>query len=225
MFDLWRKINEEGESVIPANPSGLTALEWCEVGEQYPHLVPEDFRGFEPFTSPFLIKESPFVNEKGNEYLFVATSPDSGKTLRCGINMWDFLDNLGLAYFHYDEYHDSLRSILVCDGCGVSGCAGIWSQTCHVSKWMVHWSVRVYDEEFELFFEREAYEMGLIAMLHEIVTSDVVFTVPYSCSPYEDKDDFIDKVKKTLAQRPYFTDMWNECEEAPAVNGGHKFEK
>ena len=77
MFDLWRKINEEGEAAIPANPSGLSALEWCEVGEQYPHLVPEEFRGFEPFSSPFLIRTSPFVNEKGNEYLFVATSPDN----------------------------------------------------------------------------------------------------------------------------------------------------
>ncbi len=215
MFDLWRKINEEGEAAIPANPSGLSALEWCEVGEQYPHLVPEDFRGFEPFTSPFLIRESPFVNEKGNEYLFVATSPDSGKTLRCGMNMWDFLDNLGLKYFHYDEYHNSLSSVLVCDGCGVAGCAGIWSQTCHVSKWMVHWSVVVHDEEFDLFFEREAYEKGLIAMLHEMVTSDEVFNVPDG-SPYEDKEKFAEMVKEALAQQPYFTDMWNECEEATA---------
>ena len=133
MFDLWRKINEEGEAAIPANPSGLSALEWCEVEEKYPHLVPEEFRGFEPFSSPFLIRTSPFVNEKGNEYLFVATSPDTGKTIRCGMNMWDFLDNLELEYFHYDEYHNSLSSVLVCDGCGVAGCAGIWSQTCHVS--------------------------------------------------------------------------------------------
>ena len=217
MFDLWRRINEDGESAIPANPSGLSALEWCEVGEQYPHLVPEDFRGFEPFTSPYLIRESPFVNEKGNEYLFVATSPDSEEPLRCGIDLWNLLNNLCASYYHHDEQNDgSFNAVLVCDGCGIAGCAGIWSQTCHVSKWMVHWSVRVYDEEFELFFEREAYESGLIAMLHEIVTSDVVFTVPYSCSPYEDKDEFVETVKKALAQRPYFIDMWNECEEATA---------
>ena len=79
---------------------------------------------------------------------------------------------------------------------------------------MVHWSVRVYDEEFELFFEREAYESGLIAMLHEIVTSDAVFTVPHSCSPYEDKEMFVKTVEEALSQRVYFTDMWNECEEA-----------
>ena len=215
MFDLWRKINEEGEAAIPANPSGLTALEWCEVGELYPHLVPESFRGFEPFTSPFLIRPSPFINEKGNEYLFVATSPDSGKTLRCGMNMWDWLDNFGLDYFHYDEYHDSLKSVLVCEGCGVAGCAGIWSQTCHVSKLMVHWSVQRHEDEFELFFERKVYEKGLIAMLHDMVTSDVVFTVPDG-SPYEDKEEFADMVKKALAQRPYFINLWNECEEVAA---------
>jgi len=39
MFDLWRKINEEGEAAIPSNPSGLTALEWYEVGELYLHTA------------------------------------------------------------------------------------------------------------------------------------------------------------------------------------------
>ena len=94
----------------------------------------EPFRGYDPFCSPFLIRESPLVNEKGDEYLFVATSPESGKTLKCGINLWDMLSNIGAEQFHYDE--------------------------------------------FELFFERETYEMGLIAMLHDVVTSDEVFTVP-----------------------------------------------
>ena len=211
MFGIWHKINEDGESAIPANPSALSALEWCEVGELYPNLVPEPFRGFDPLASSFLIRTSPFVNEEGNEYLFVATSPYIGKTLRCGMNVWDLLPNLGAEYFHDDQTHDNLKSVLVCKSCGVAGCAGIWSQTCHVSKWMVHWSVRVYDEEFELFFEREAYEMGLIAMLHDMVTSDVVFTVPNG-SPYEDKAKFAEMVKKALTQRPYFLDMWNECE-------------
>ena len=82
---------------------------------------------------------------------------------------------------------------------------------------MVHWSVRVYDDEFEFFFEREAYEMGLIAMLHDMVTSDKVFDVPYD-SPYDDKEEFVDMVKAALTQRPYFKDMWDECEEATASN-------
>lgn len=211
MFDLWHKIMEEGEVAIPASPSELSALEWCEVGEKYPHLVPEPFRRYEPLNSPFLIRESPFVNEKGDEYLFVATSPDSGKTLKCGLNLWDMLQDLGAEQFHYDENHNSLNSVLVCDGCGVAGCAGIWSQTCHVSKWMVHWSVRVYDEEFELFFERETYEMGLIAMLHDMVTSDEVFTAPDG-SPYEDKERFVEMVNAALLQRAYYKDMWQECE-------------
>ena len=213
MFDLWHKIMEEGEAAIPASPSELSALEWCEVGEKYPHLVPEPFRGYEPFNSPFLIRESPFVNEKGDEYLFAATSPDSGEPLRCGIDLWNLLKILGASYYQHDQQHDgSFNAVLVCDGCGIAGCAGIWSQTCHVSKWMVHWSVRVYDDEFELFFEREAYEKGLIAMLHEIVTSDVIFTVPYSCSPYEDKEEFVEMVNKALLQRAYYKDMWLECE-------------
>ena len=31
MFDIWHKIMEEGEVAIPASPSELSALEWCEV--------------------------------------------------------------------------------------------------------------------------------------------------------------------------------------------------
>ena len=113
--------------------------------------------------------------------------------------------------FHDDEHCHNFNAILVCSGCGVAGCDGIWSQTCHVSKWMVHWSVRVYKEELEFFFEREAYESGLIAMLHDMVTSDIVFTVP-ECSPYKDKDRFVEMVKEALSQRAYFKDMWQECE-------------
>ena len=37
MFDIWHKIIEESEAAIPANPSALSALEWCEIGEKYPH--------------------------------------------------------------------------------------------------------------------------------------------------------------------------------------------
>ena len=50
-------------------------------------------------------------------------------------------------------------------------------------------------------------------MSHEMVTSDVVFTVPYSCSPYEDKEEFVGMVNKALLQRAYYKDMWQEREE------------
>ena len=35
MFDIWYKIMEEGEAAIPASPSELSALEWCEGGTLY----------------------------------------------------------------------------------------------------------------------------------------------------------------------------------------------
>lgn len=211
MFDIWHKINEEGESAIPADPSVLSALEWCEIGEIYPNHVPEAFRGFDPFSSSRLIKETPFVDEKGDGYWFIATSPDSGKKFRCGINLWDMLPNIGMTDFHDDELQGNLHAVLVCKSCGVAGCAGIKSQTCHVSKGMVHWSVKVYNEEFELFFEREAYENGLISMLHDMVTSDIAFVVPDG-SPYEDKERFAGMVNEALLQRAYYKDMWQECE-------------
>ena len=59
MFNLWQRINEKGEAAIPVNPSALSALEWCEVAELFPHLVPKPFRGYEPFESPLLIREFP----------------------------------------------------------------------------------------------------------------------------------------------------------------------
>lgn len=41
VFDIWYKIMEEGAVAMPASPSELSALEWCEVGEKYPHRVHE----------------------------------------------------------------------------------------------------------------------------------------------------------------------------------------
>ena len=70
MFGIWHKIKGEGEASIPAEPSALSALEWCEIGEKNSNLVPEPFRGFDPVASPRLIRKSPCDCREADAYDF-----------------------------------------------------------------------------------------------------------------------------------------------------------
>ena len=124
----------------------------------------------------------------------------------------------GANDYHAEDEISAFAGILTCRGCGVPGCDGLWSQSFHVSEKMVHWSIVRYEEELELFFEREAYERGLIYMLHEMATSDIVFETPHA-SLYEDKDAFVERVQLALSRRPHFENMWQECEAKRRVNG------
>ena len=59
MFDLWNKIEEKGAVAIPIRSEALTRLEWAEVEELYPELVPEAYRGYNVYSDDRLICESP----------------------------------------------------------------------------------------------------------------------------------------------------------------------
>lgn len=49
--------------------TSLSALGWVEVGEKYPELMPEKFRGYDIYSGPQRIRESPFVRV-GDRYEF-----------------------------------------------------------------------------------------------------------------------------------------------------------
>ena len=217
MFDIWHKIDEKGAVAVPLNPTALTPLGWAEIREVYPELVPDEFRSCDVYSDPQLIYLSPFENEDGQEYLFYATDPVSDASIKCGICFNELLDTIGAKDYHADNEDSSFAGILTCNGCGIPGCDGLWSQSFHVSEKMIHWSIVRYEEEMELFFEREAYERGLIAMLHEMATSDTVFSTPHG-SLYERKNAFAERVQLALSRRPYFENMWQECEEKRRVN-------
>ena len=168
MHDFWRKYHEEGAAAIPEDAAALVPLTWVEVEELHPKRVPVEYAGADPLSSPFLIQTSPFVlkEAKGRFWSFKAEDPAAKRVFEAEIDYSELLPAIGATdYFGAED-----AGILTC-GCGIPGCAGIWSQTCHVSRHMVHWTVRETGHWTDLFFEREAYERGMVGMLHEMVTS------------------------------------------------------
>lgn len=106
MFDIWRKIAEKGAVAVPVKASALSALGWVEVGEKWPELIPEEFRHHDVYSDPQLIWKSPFVCEDDKQYLFVATDPSLGKTLKVSIGYNELLGALG-AEDYYNDYEAS----------------------------------------------------------------------------------------------------------------------
>lgn len=216
MFDIWRKIDEKGAVAVPTKNSALSALGWVEIGEKYPELLPEEFRRYDVYSDRQLILESPFVvvsTEGTKSYHFKMTDPVGGMCLDAWVDPWVLVSALGRGDFHTDDGVSAFGGILVCS-CGIAGCAGIWSQTFHVSKKMVHWSIVYEGDEIEFFFEREVYEKGALTMLRALRENPGEFTLPgcdESLGEDEDAlDAFTSSVEEMLDRRPYFRDMWEE---------------
>lgn len=221
MFDIWRKIDEKGAVAVPVKASALSALGWAEVGEKYPELIPEAFRRYDVYSDPQLIRESPFapiVINGAKSFHFKVTDPIGGKILDTWVDPMGLVETFGRGYFHADDEISSFGGILVCS-CGIAGCAGIWSQTFHVSEKMVHWSVVCDDDEFEFFFEREAYEKGVLTMLRALLERPEEFSLPGPDDSLCDDslEVFRSQVEEMLGRKSYFRDMWNEIEAQEAM--------
>ena len=212
MFDIWHKIAEKGSVAVPLNATALTPLGWVEIGEVYPDLVPDEYHDCDVYSDPQLIRESPFVNDTGKEYLFTATDPIGGESLKCALCCDELMNMAGANDYHYsDEDCNPLCGILTCS-CGIPGCDGFWSQSFHVSSKMVHWSILRYREKHELFFEREVYEVGLIRMLKDMSEHPGIYNTTRGSSYDENHASFVQRVHDMLQRRPYFQDMWNELD-------------
>ena len=214
MFDIWRKIEEKGACAVPVKASALSALGWVEIGEKHPELIPEEFRHHDVYSDPQLIRESPFapVVIKGvKSFHFKATDLIGGKSFDAWVDPLELVETFGRDYFHTDDGVSSFGGILVCS-CGIAGCAGIWSQTFHVSEKMVHWSVVCDDDEFEFFFEREAYEKGALTLMRTLLERPEEFVLPgLEDSLCDDSlEAFKSQVGKVLGRKSYFRDIWDE---------------
>ena len=217
MNDFWRKYHDEGVAAIPGESAELSPLTWAEVEELHPECVPVECTGGDPFASPLLIRASPFVreklvSEKGKDeawdWSFAAEEPGTKRKFEAELDYRELLPAVGST----DYFGDEGSGILTC-GCGVPGCAGIWSQTCHVSRRMVHWSVRETGHWTDLFFERDAYERGLVEMLHDMATSGKRYPMPYLCEcEYLDWSKFVAEAHAAVARYPHLLDMWKEFE-------------
>ena len=124
MFDIWRRIAEQGAVAIPTDVSALSALGWVEIGEKYPEFLPECARGYDVYGDTALIRESPFKvveQDGGRGYRFVASDPVTGESL---LSVSVDADEL-LRAFPVDDYSASdeesaFGGVLVCS-CGIAG--------------------------------------------------------------------------------------------------------
>ena len=208
MFDLWHRIEERGAVAIPTRSDALSRLEWTEVSELYPELVPEAYRGVDVYSDERLILTCPFVRV-GDAYKFRAQEQGEDRGLDVFVNTRELVDMLCAKYYHVDLADSSFAGVLTCS-CGISGCDGIDSQTVHVSERMVRWNVLRYQQRYEFFFEREAYDVGIVRMLHDLCKdgNEINYNVG---GGYENRDLLIDGVVGMLARHPYYSDIWTEC--------------
>lgn len=208
MFELWQKIEEKGSVAIPIRPEALSRLEWAEVAEQYPELVPDGYRGVDVYSDEQLISTCPFVRV-GNAYKFKAQMPGEDKGLDVYVDMRELVDMLCAKDYHVGIADSLFDGPLTCS-CGISGCDGIDSQTVHVSERMVRWDVLRYRQRYEFFFEREAYDVGIVRMLHDLCRKDS--GVDYNVGGgYENRELAVDGVVGMLSRHPYYSDIWTEC--------------
>ena len=207
-FNLWKAIAEEGPSAIEKNKMHIAALEWAEIEEVYPNLVDADFSGCNVYEEESLILENPFKRQLNSDtglpdYYFRVCVPRVEFELHGMINYRTLIDSMGQS--DYEGY------LLTC-GCSEPGCAGFWSEYCHVSNKMIHWSINKYDVFVELFFERERYEKNALSMFQDLLAHETGWD-NLACPSYEDFSTFRDHVMWLLDQRPYYRDMWQECTE------------
>lgn len=208
MFELWHKIEERGAVAIPTRPEALSHLEWAEVAERYPKLVPDGYRGVDVYLDEQLVSTCPFVRV-GNAYKFKALMPGEDKGLDVFVDLRELVDMICAKDYHIGPEDSFFAGALTCS-CGISGCDGIDRQTVHVSERMVRWDVLRYQQRYEFFFEREAYDVGVVRMLHDICRNDS--GIDYDVGGgYENRELAVDGVAGMLSRHPYYSDIWAEC--------------
>lgn len=212
MFGLWHKIEERGSVAIPLRAEALTRLEWAEVSECYPELVPEDCRGYDIYGDARLICGCPFVRV-GNAYKFKVDGPSFGEGLDVFVNTRELI-NMLCAKDYLGEEESFFAGVLTCS-CGIPDCDGISAQSAHVSDCMVRWDVCRYKRQHVLFFEREAYDRGVVEMLHDLCQKDNGLNYAVG-GGYENLELVVDGVRGVLARHPYYAEIWDECGFEPA---------
>ena len=206
MFGLWSKIEEKGALAIPFRTEALSWLEWAEVSECYPELVPNGFCGYDIYGDKQLIRQCPFVRE-GDAYKFKVDDPSIGEELNVFVNTRELVNTLCAKDYRYGE--DSFFSGLLTCSCGIPDCDGIWAQSVHVSDFMVRWDVCRYKQLYTLFFDREIYDCGVVEMLHDLCRKNN--GIDYAVGRgYENRELVVDGVCDVLARHSYYADIWAE---------------
>lgn len=213
---LWHNIAEQGTVVIPLRAECLPRILWSEIEECFPQVLPPEVRAIDPLLEPELITDTPFVIETTKEgrltCKFQAKDPCTGDWLSHHINLAQLL-----AQFRFEDYYSEDQEItaykppiLTCL-CGCAGCAGLHQQAFHIASRVVHWSIREYDTDFELFFERDAYERGALRMVHTLLQLDPQAVCHPSCTRYDSNPAaLVNDLEALLVHWPDLRDLWEE---------------
>lgn len=213
MFNLWGKIEERGAVAIPVRPGALSSLEWYEVSELYPELVPQQFLGYDVYSDNRLIRNCPFVRV-GDAYKFKAIVPGDDTGIDVFVDTRQLVDMLCAKDYLSDDI-SFFAGALTCS-CGIPDCDGIEKQSSHVSEHMVRWDVSRYGHDYELFFERKAYDVGVVMMLHDLCREDSGINYRVG-GGYENRELLVGGVGGMLVRHPYYSDIWEKCGFEPIV--------
>ncbi len=121
----------------------------------------------------------------------------------------------------FDEYvatkplMDSLlgftdEPIMTCS-CGEPGCAGFWNQESSLSENCVHWLLHYKKENWDILFERDAYENAVLAVLKQFMEKpwkDMAFPAGTIWDEYPDSTVFAKTVDALLARSPRLSAKW-----------------
>ena len=102
-------VEPEGAVAVPTGEASLSALGWAELGERYPELMPEKFRGYDVYSDPQLIRESPFapvVLDGAKYFHFKATDPIGGKSCDAWVDPLELSETFGSSKFLVENAHD-----------------------------------------------------------------------------------------------------------------------
>ena len=145
-----------------------------------------------------VIDISPFVKDSDGDYDFKVRIPGKDYVLAASIDLHALI--VSLASDECDE------PVLTC-GCGIAECAGFWKEHCKRSADVIHWSIREKQTDFELFFDRDAYERGAIEMLADLVGRKTGWDA-LGCPPHNSFEEFEEHVDWLLDQEPYLKEIW-----------------
>ena len=158
----------------------------------------------DPLPEVKIIGKSPFVKEDDEDgflWSFKAIDPSTNREIDASISPYALLNSLGKDH--------GAQELLTC-GCGIAECAGIRYERFERTEDYVRWSFNYRGPSCTLYFDRIAYEIGAIEMLHDIYVTKVGWK--FNGSEYDSYDAFNAAVDEFLAANPHFRTIWDEID-------------
>lgn len=152
--------------------------------------------------APSILHGSLYLRRDGNYCRGCVRDDDTGKDL-------------------FDEYvatkplMDSLlgftdEPIMTCS-CGEPGCAGFWHQESSLSENRVHWLLRYKMENWDILFERDAYENAVLAVLRQFMGKpweEMTFPSGTILDEYPNFTAFAQTIDALLDRSPRLSAKW-----------------